>query len=158
MEKKHFSLDLRENNMLIRISQIIFGSVCIAVAGYWLVYNIKAVKSDGTLWITVIFITGFGAYLIWSGFGYGHRFIEFTGDMIRMKKNPFLPQIDMIASEVEHIEVYPLKFIIKLKSSKAILTRFGVSDIEKIELIKDEIIIFASDHNIPLEIKNENVL
>jgi hypothetical protein len=155
MEKKQFSLELRDNNKLVRIFQVIFGALCIAVAGYWLVYNIKAVRSDGTLWVTVVFITGFGAYLIWSGFGYGYRFIEFSDEMIRMKKNPFLPPVNIIVSEVELIEIYPLKFIVKLKSSKTLLTRFGVSDIEKIELIKDEIIKFATDHNMPLEIKNE---
>jgi hypothetical protein len=155
MEKKHYSLELRDSNRLIRISQVVFGAVCVAVAGYWLVYNISALKSDGTLWITVIFIAGFGGYLIWSGFGYGYRFIEFTDTAIRMKKNAFLPPVDIIASEVEMIEVYPLKFMVSFKSSRKILTRFGVTDIEKIELIKDEIIRFASDHNIPLEIKNE---
>jgi hypothetical protein len=155
MENKHFSLEMRDNNRLIRIFQILFGAVCIAVAGYWLVYNIKAIRSDGTLWITVIFITGFGAYLIWSGFGYGYRFIEFTGSMIRIKKNAFLSPVDIIPSEVELIEVFPLKFIVRFRSTRTILTRFGVTDIEKIELIKDEIIKFASDHNIPLEIKNE---
>ena len=158
MEKKHYSLEVRENNRLIRIFQIIFGFVCIAVAGYWLVYNINAVKSDGTLWITIIFITCFGAYLAWSGFGYGSRFIEFADGVIRLKKNSILPPLDIVASEVELIEVYPLKFIVKFKSGKKDLTRLGITDIEKIEMVKDEIISFASVHNIPLEIKNENLI
>ncbi len=158
MEKKLYSLEVTENNRLIRIFQIIFGLVCIAVAGYWLIYNINAVKSDGTLWITVIFITCFGAYLTWSGFGYGRRFVEFTDAAIKLKKNSFLPPLDIIAAEVEYIQIYPLKFIVRFKSGKADQTRFGVTDIEKTEHIKDEIITFASDHNIRLEIKNENVI
>jgi hypothetical protein len=63
--------------------------------------------------------------------------------------------MEIYPADVEMIEIYPLKFIVKFRSSKRILTRFGVSDIEKIELIKDEIIKFAADHNILLEIKNE---
>jgi hypothetical protein len=155
MEKKHFSLEMRDNNRLVRIFQVIFGLACLAIACYWLVYNIKSVKSDGTLWITVIFLAGFGAYLIWTGFGHGYRFIEFSGDTIKLKKNSFLPAVEIIAEEVELIEIYPLKFVVRFKSTKTILTRFGVSDIEKVELIKDEIVKFAADHNIPNDLKNE---
>jgi hypothetical protein len=155
MEKRHFSLEMKDDNRLIRISQVIFGITCVAIACYWFVYNLKSAARGGTLWITVIFLAGFGAYLIWSGFGYGYRFIEFTVDRIVLKKNSFLPEMEINPPDVELIEIYPLKFTVKFRSSKTILMRFGVSDIEKIELIKDEIIKFASYHNILLEIKNE---
>ncbi|MGD0581435.1 MAG: hypothetical protein ABR974_00665 [Bacteroidales bacterium] len=155
MEKKHFSLEMRENNRLIMIFQVLFGLTCVAIAIYWFIYNARSVNPGSTLWVTVIFLTGFGAYLIWSGFGYGIRFIEFTAEKIILKKNAFLSAMEIYPADVEMIEIYPLKFIVKFRSSKRILTRFGVSDIEKIELIKDEIIKFAADHNILLEIKNE---
>lgn len=154
MEKKHFSLEMRDENRLTKIFQVILGLACIAIACYWLIYNIRSDKS-GTLWVTVIFLTGFGVYMIWSGFGYGYRFIEFVGDKITLKKNSFLSPVVINAREVGKIEMYPLKFKVIFRSSKMIQTRFGVSDIEKIELIKDEIIKFAADHNIPTEIKNE---
>lgn len=155
MEKKHFSLEMRDENRVTKVFQVILGVACIAIACYWLIYNIKSVKSDGKLWITVIFLIGFGGYLIWTGLGYGYRYIEFTGDMIRLKKNSFLSPVDIKVPDVESIEIYPLKFIVHFKSSETILTRFGVSDIEKIELIKDEIMKFATDNNITAEIKNE---
>ena len=155
MEKRHFSLEMRENNRLTRIFQVIFGTLCIAIAIYWLIYNFSAVKSDGTLWITVAFLTGFGAYLIWSGFGYAYKFIEFTDDKIRIRKNSFIPISEVKPDEIEKIEVYPLKVIIKRKSSVAILLRLGVSNVERIELIKDEFTRFASDHKIAFELQNE---
>jgi hypothetical protein len=155
MEKKHFSLEMRDDNMVTKVFKIILGVACIAIACYWLIYNIKSVKLDGRLWITVVFLVGFGGYLIWTALGYGYRYIEFTGDMIRLKKNSFLSPIDIKAPNVELIEIYPLKFTVHLKSAKTILTRFGVSDIEKIELIKDEIMKFAAGHNIPNELRNE---
>jgi hypothetical protein len=155
MEKKHFSLEMRENNRLTMVFQIIFGTLCIAIAIYWLIYNFSAVKSDGTLWITVAFLTGFGAYLVWSGLGYAYKFVEFTEHLIRIRKNSFLPVVEVKSQDIEKIEIFPLKVVIKIKSSVTILLRLGVSNIERIELIKDEFTRFASDHNILFELQNE---
>jgi len=69
MEKMYFSLGTSENNRLVKVIQIVFGVVCIAVAIFWLVFNIKSLKADGTLWITIIFLSGFGFYQIWAGLG-----------------------------------------------------------------------------------------
>lgn len=155
MEKRHFSLEMREDNKLTKVFQIIFGILCIAIAVYWLIYNFKAVRSDGTLWITVVFLTGFGCYLIWSGLGYAYRFIEFADDQIRIRKNSFFPVNEIKTSEIVKIVVFPLKVTIEKKSQKTILIRFGVSDIEKIERIKDEFGTFAEANRIMFELRNE---
>jgi hypothetical protein len=155
MEKRHFSLEMREDNRLTKVFQIIFGILCIAIAVYWLIYNFKSVRSDGTLWITVLFLTGFGCYLVWSGVGYAYRFIEFGDDNIRIRKNSFIPVSDLNRTEIEKIVVFPLKVIIERKSKKSLLLRFGISDIEKIEKIKDEFGIFAATNGITFELSNE---
>jgi len=155
MDKKHFSLEMREENRLTKVFQIIFGILCIVIAVYWLIYNFKSVKSDSTLWITVVFLTGFGAYLIWAGFGYAYRFVEFHNDSLVIRKNSFLPPLELKISDITKIEVFPLKVTIARKSKKLILMRFGVSDIEKIELIKDEFTAFATRNNLEFEIRNE---
>jgi uncharacterized protein (DUF342 family) len=66
--------------------------------------------------------------------------------------------VDLPAQNIDKIEVFPLKVHIFHKSSKKILIRFGITEPEKIELIKDEIITFASANNIITEIKNEEIL
>jgi hypothetical protein len=157
MENKFFSLEMRENNILIRIFQIILGIICLFIAVFWVIYNIQSVKADGTLWITVAFLCGFGAFQIYSGLGYADKFIEFGDDRIRLRKNSLLPVLLIKGEQIEKTEVFPLKVLIILKSSKKILIRFGVTDTEKVELIKDEIITFASANNINLEIKNEEI-
>jgi hypothetical protein len=158
METRIFSLEIRENNKLTRAFQIIFGILCIGIACFWLVYNFRAVKSDNTLWITVAFLFGFGGYMVYSGLGLAARFIEFGNEGIRLKNNSVMPPTLMETTNIEKIEIYPLKAQFFLKSSKMILLRFGVTDTEKLELIKDEIIKFSGDNNIKLDLKNEVIL
>lgn len=158
METRFFSLEIRESNKLTKAFQIIFGILCIAIACFWLIYNFGAVRSDNTLWITVAFLFGFGAYMIYSGLGYAAKYIVFGNEGIKLKHNSLLPVKLMATSMIEKIEVFPLKVQFYLKSSKMILLRFGVSDTEKVEQIKDEIIKFASDNNINLVLKNEEIL
>jgi hypothetical protein len=155
MENKFFSLEIRENNKLVRIFQIIFGILCLFIAGFWLIFNISSFKADSTLWITVAFLSGFGAYQILSGLGYASRFIEFGDDWIRLKKNSLLPVRLLMAEQIEKTDIHPLKVLIILKSSKKILIRFGVTDSQKIDLVKDEIFSFTSRNSISLELKNE---
>lgn len=157
METKFFSLEIRESNKLTKAFQIIFGFLCIGIACYWLVYNFSAVRSDNTLWITVVFLFGFGAYMIYSGLGYAAKYIEFGSAGIKLKNNSMMPAFLLETVKIEKLEVYPLKVQFFLKSSKMILLRFGVSDTDKVEQIKDEIIKFASDNNINLLIKNEEI-
>lgn len=157
MEIKHFSFGTSENNRFVKIIRIVFGVVCIAVAIYWFSFNIKSLKADGTLWITIIFLTGFGFYQIWSGLGRATRFIEIAPDYIRLKKNPILPPVEMSSGEIEKIELFPLNLIFFLKSKKRILLRFGTTYHETNEMVKEEILNFAETNNIPLEIIEEKI-
>jgi Zn-dependent protease with chaperone function len=154
---KHFYLGAGENNRITKIFRIIFGVVCIVVAVFWLIFNINSVKSDGMLWITIVFLTGFGFYQIWSGFGLATRFIEIAPENIRLKKNSVLPPIVIAGADLERIEIFPLNVIFYLKTSKNILLRFGTTYHEDNEKILDEIIRFAESNNIPFEVIEEEL-
>jgi hypothetical protein len=157
MENKIFSLEIRENNKITRIFQIVFGIVCIGISVFWIIYNFRSAIADGTLWISVVFLCGFGAFQIYSGLGLASKYIEFGTGRIRLKNNSLFPSVDLSAENIEKIEVFPLKVHLFPKSSKKILIRFGVTSTDKVELIKDEIITFASVNNIKLDIKNEEI-
>ena len=154
---KYFSLGPGENTRVVKIIGIIFGIVCIAVAIFWLIFNIRSLKADGTLWITIIFLSGFGFYQIWAGLGRATRFIEIESDRIRLKKNPIFSPIGMHAGEIEKIELFPMNVIFFLKTKKRILLRFGTTYHETNELVKDEILGFAESHKIPLEMIQEEL-
>lgn len=157
MGKKYFSLGSVENNRLIKIIQILFGIVCFTVAIFWLIFNIRSLKADGTLWITIIFLSGFGFYQVWAGLGQATRFIEISSDKIRLKKNIMLPAVEILPGEIQKIEVYPFNLIFYLKTKKRILLRFGTTYHETNEKIKDEILSFAELNSINTEIMEEKL-
>lgn len=157
MDSKIFFLGTTENNRIIRILKIVFGIVCIGIAVYWFSFNIKSLKSDGTLWITIVFLIGFGFYQIWSGLGRTTRFIEIEKDKIRIKKNAIPGPVEMVAGNIERIEILPLNVIFRLKNRKKILLRFGTTYYEANEKILDEIVSFAELNNIPFEVIEEKL-
>lgn len=157
METKYFSLSSNENNRLVKVIQVIFGIVCIAVAIFWLIFNIGSLKVYSTLWITLLFLSGFGFYQVWSGLGKAARFIKIGSDKIWLRKNIILPAIELPAGEIEKIELFPLNLFFILKSKKRILLRFGTTYHETNEKIVEEIMIFAKSNSVNLEIKEEKL-
>jgi flagellar basal body-associated protein FliL len=157
MGKKYFALGSADNNKLVKWIQILFGIVCFAVAIFWLVFNIRSLKADGTLWITIIFLSGFGFYQVWAGIGMATRFIEISSEKIRLKKTILLPAVEISASEVQKIELFPFTLFLSLKTNKRILLRFGTTYHETNEKIKDEIMDFAELNSIGVEIKEEKI-
>jgi hypothetical protein len=157
MEKKYFSLGPVENNLIIKLIRILFGSICIVVAIFWLNYNFRALNTDWTLWITIIFLIAFGFYQIWTGLGRATRFIEIDKEKIRLKKYAVIPPAIIHAAEVDHIEIFPLNVVFFLKSDKRVMLRFGTTYYEQNELILDEIIAFADSNNITSEVISEKI-
>jgi hypothetical protein len=157
METKYFLLSSSENSRLVKIIQLIFGIACFAVAIFWLIFNINSLKADRTLWITVIFLSGFGFYQVWSGLGRATRFIEIHPDKIRLKKTIMLPAVDILCGDIQKIEIFPLNLFFYLKTRKKILLRFGTTYQDTNEMIKDEILIFAELNAISVEIKEEKI-
>jgi hypothetical protein len=157
MDKKYFPLSSVENNRVVKIVQVAFGIVCVAVAVFWLIFNIRSLKADGTLWITIIFLSGFGFYQVWAGLGRATRFIEISSDEIRLKKTVIFPAVMISVSEIQKIEVFPFNLIFFLKTGKKIVLRFSSTYHETNEKVKDEILSFAEVNSINIEIVEEKI-
>jgi hypothetical protein len=157
MEKKYFSLEIGDDNRLTKLFRIIFGLLCCAIAIFWVIFNFTSIKADGKQWITVAFLIAFGAFQIYAGFGLAIKYIELNNNKIRLRKNSVLPAIDMPDDQIEKIELFPLKVHFIIRPGRKILLRFGISDPEKIESIKEEIVRFADANNLILEIKTEEI-
>ena len=157
MENKYFLLGNGKPNKFIRVFQIILGFACLSIAIFWTLFNLKAIAADRTLWITIVFLTGFGAYQVWAGTGRATRFIELGNNLIILKKNSILRPVNVLAKEIENIELFPLSVKFFLKSNRRILLRLGTTFYEINEKIKDEIINFAETNQIPVEIIEEKL-
>ena len=153
----YFNLGTSENSRFVNIIRILFGLVCVAVAIFWLKFNIRSTENNGTLWITIIFLTGFGFFQVCSGLGYTSRYIEIENDNIRLKRNALLSSIKLLPGEIERIESLPLSIIFLLKTKKRILLRFGTTYYEANEKIIENIILFADANQIPFEIIEEEL-
>jgi len=157
MEKKYFLLSSVENNRVIRIIQIVFGIVCLAVAIFWLIFNIRSLKTEGTLWITIIFLSVFGLYQVWSGLGKATRFIEISSDGIRLKRTIILPAVEMSIGDIQKIEIYPFNLIFILKAKKRLILRFSTTYQETNEKVKDELLVFGELNSIDVEFVEEKI-
>jgi hypothetical protein len=157
METKYFSLGQAENSKMVKILQIVFGIMCIGIAVFWLIFNLRSINVAGTSWVTVIFVGGFGFYEIYSGLGYSKRFIEIGTDKIIIKKDIMLPAINISAGEMEKVELYPFNLIFFLKTRKRVMLRLGATYRETNEKIKDEILIFGELNSIKIEFVEEKI-
>jgi hypothetical protein len=157
METKYFSLSYGETSRLVKIIRILFGLVCIVIALFWLIFNIRSVKPDRNLWITVLFLSGFGLYQVWSGLGRATRFISISKDIIVLKKNSLLPLKKMASFEIKKIEVFPLNLIFYFHSGGKTVLRFGTTYTDLIGPVKNVIEEFATINNIDFETITEEI-
>jgi hypothetical protein len=157
MNSYYFSLGPSESSPAIKIIRIIFGLLCISIGLYWLVFNIRSVSADHILWITVLFLTGFGIYQIWAGSGRAKRFIEIGSEKIILRKNSLLPRKEMTAAEIKKIEVFPLNLIFYFHNGGRTILRFGTTYTDIIDPVKESVEQFASAHNIILEVMMEDI-
>lgn len=157
MKTKYFALSSVENNKLVKIIQVLFGIFCFAIAIFWLIFNIRSLKADGTLWITIIFLSGFGFYQVWAGLGKAIRFIEISSDRIILKKNVLLPAIELAATDIQKIEIFSFNLVFFSKTKKKMMLRFNATYYETNEKIKDEILSFAELNSVNIEFVEEKL-
>jgi hypothetical protein len=151
MGEKLFFLEHRDGSHVTKIFQTVLGVLCIGIAIYWMVFNIKSLKSDTTLWITIAFLIFFGIYQILAGTGKTKKYIETGSEKIVLKQNSVLPPVTLKPGDLEKIELFSLSIIFTMKKSGKIKLRFGVTYTDIIQPVKDEIVQFAELHNIPFE-------
>jgi hypothetical protein len=157
METKYFSLGPSENSSILKIIRIIFGAVCIAIAIFWMIFNIRSEKSDRTLWVTVLFLSGFGSYQVMAGLGRTLRYIQIFSDKIILRKNSLLPLKEMPALNIKKIEVFPLNLVFYFKDGGKTILRFGTTFTDNIEPVKSGLEEFAILNNIDFEIITEKL-
>jgi hypothetical protein len=154
MEKKRFSLDLREPVKWTEILQLIFGICCFVITIITLISLSRSAEAERSSLTGIVFLFVFGIYQVWAGLGYARKFIEFAGTEIILKLNSVGGVKHYISSDIKKIELYPLNTVLHLNSGSKINLRFGINTPERNEKIADEIIAFAEANNISFELKD----
>jgi hypothetical protein len=152
MEPKIYFLDSEETNKIIKILKVLFGILCLVIAGFWIYINMNAIKSDSSIWITILFLSGFGIYQILSGSGKTRSYIELNTGNIRLKKNALLLPKTINATDLKKIELFPLNIVFIFNTDEKTTLRFGTTYQITNEQITDELLTFAERNNIPLEV------
>lgn len=157
MNIKYYSLEINKSNKLTRTFQLILGILCIFISIGWLIMNFKVVISGGTIWISIIFLLGFGYYQVNSGLGRGEKFIEVHPSQLRLKTISLLPVQEIPSSAIAKTELYPLSVIFFLKSGKKVKIRFGTTYTDIIDPLKQEIEDFCSRNKIDWDYMNDDL-
>ena len=150
---EYFQLSSSDKNRFVNVLKIIFGVACIAIGVYWAVYSEVIVS----MWITILFLFGFGFYQIWSGLGKAERYIIIDKTYIRLKKTIFLSAKHIKASEIGKIEIFPLKIEFYFNEKTKFTLRFGTTYVETNEKVVDALIKFAKQNAINLELQTEKI-
>lgn len=157
MNENYFSLEVSKSNRITRIFQLVLGILCIVIACGWLITNFSSFNSINSLWLTIIFLFGFGYFQINSGIGKGDKFIEIKSDKLRMKTNSVLPVRELHASQIAKTEIYPLSVVFIMKSGKKQKIRFGTTYPDMIDPVRQCIEDFCTKNNIESEIRQEEL-
>jgi hypothetical protein len=155
MESDFFSLEVNKSNKLTRIFQLVLGIICAVISIIWLILNIKSLRTNGALLLTIVFLLGFAYYQVNSGLGLGEKFIDIRQTSVRLKKNSLLPADELKAADIEKVEIFPLNVIFFQRSGKKILLRLGTTFTDIIEPLRKRIKSFCEVNNIPFEFKSE---
>lgn len=156
MDRKRYSLETKESNRFVKIAQIIFGVVCIITAAWWVVFILKSGDANN-YWVATLFILFFGMFQIFSGLGHATRYVEFSSEELIIKQNSIGLADRLPVTEITSIVMLPLSVKINLRSGKKRTLRFGITYSDFIDSIKDALVEFSENNNIPLEEKSEKI-
>jgi hypothetical protein len=157
LENRLISLEPGENPLVVRVSQIIFGIVCFAIAVFWFFFNLNSSEADRASWITLVLLSAFGIYLVFIGLGKTKKFISISSEGIILKRSTLLPKIELRVSQIEKIEFFPLNISFLMKDQRKIVLRFGTNYTEIIDTVKNALMDFAEAGNIRSEMKKEEI-
>ena len=156
MNKQKFSLDLREDTFITRISNLIFGLFCLAVSLWFIIKLGKEPSSTTSAWIAVAFLSLFGIWELLAGFGMTSRYITIDKNIIIIRHRFYSSPVSLLPAMIKEIEFKPLAISFHLHEGKDILLRLGAYYKERSADIMKSVEVFCTENNIKTEGLTEN--
>jgi len=148
MEDRKFSLEVIERNKITRVSELVFGLLCLAGAS-WYAVSLHGPSSPGLSgWLAVIFLALFGIWEILSGAGLVARYIWIGTDQITLRHRAWRPSVSLAPSDLAEVKFNPLTVDFCLTGGKVISVRLGTYYSERSAQIMEAVEVFCAGNRI----------
>jgi len=148
MESTKFSLEVIERNRITRVSESVFGILCLAGAS-WYAISLQGPSSPGLSgWLAVIFLALFGIWEILSGAGLVSRYISIGTDQITLRHRVWKPPVALRPSDLAAVKFKTLKVDFCLNGGNVISIRLGTYYSERSAQIMEAVEAFCADNKI----------
>ena len=148
MTGKRFNIDINDNSLINRVFKIALGILCFLAAGYFM-YSITGTSASTVAsWAAIVFLIFFGLWGILSGTGTIDKYIIIDEDRITLRKNPFLPPVEMLCTDIQYVEFGPLNASFVLKKGDKIILKLGTYNRERSALIMEAIEQFCINNKV----------
>ena len=125
MSGQKFSLEILESSKITKVSETVFGLLCLAGA-LWFALSLRGQPSSAvSSWLAIVFLALFGVWEILSGAGVVSRYITINSDTIILKHKPYIAAITLSAANLREVKFKPLAIEFCLKEGKVITVRLG---------------------------------
>jgi hypothetical protein len=150
MENRKFSLEVIERNRITRISESVFGLLCLAGAS-WYAFSLHGPSAPGLSgWLSVIFLALFGIWEILSGAGLVSRYIWIGTDQIILRHRAWKSPVSLASSDLAEVKFKPLMLDFFLTGGKVISVRLGTYYSERSAQIMEAVEDFCTENRIKI--------
>lgn len=150
MENRKFSLEVVEKNKITRVSELVFGLLCLAGAS-WYAVSLQGPSSPGLSgWLAVLFLALFGIWEILSGAGLVSRYIWIATDQITLRHRAWKPPVVLPPSDLAEVKFKPLKVDFCLNGGNVISIRLGTYYSERSAQIMEAVEAFCAENGIKI--------
>ena len=150
MENRKFSLEVIERNKITRVSESVFGLLCLAGAS-WYAISLQGPSSPGLSgWLAVIFLALFGIWEILSGAGLVSRYIWIGSDQITLRHRAWKPAVTIAPSDLTEVKFKPLAVDFLITGGNVISVRLGTYYSERSAQIMEAVEEFCVENRIKI--------
>jgi hypothetical protein len=157
MRQQKFSLEIVERNKITKVSESVFGLLCLAVA-LWFAMSLQDKPSTVSAGLAIAFLAFFGIWEILSGTGAVSRYIIIGGENIILKHKTYLPAVTFGPGALKEVKFKPLAIDFCLTKGTVTTIRLGTYYRERSAEIMEAVEKFCHDKMIMTTGNNEETV
>ncbi|HUW92092.1 MAG TPA: hypothetical protein VMV74_02925 [Bacteroidales bacterium] len=148
MENRKFSLEIKESNKITRVSEIVFGLLCLAGTLWFAVSLQRQATPSFSSWLAIAFLALFGVWEILSGAGLVSKYITIGTHNIMIRHLFWKAPVSIAPSDLAEVRFKYLTVEFGLKAGKTISVRLGTYYSERSAEIMEAVENFCVENNV----------